>query len=207
MVRLQLERRNITDKRILEAFRKVPRHEFVPEKYRTSAYSDNPIPIGYDQTISQPYVVAHMMQELNIREDDIALDVGTGSGYAAAVLSLLCNYVYGVERIQPLAERASCLLADLGYDNVEIKCGDGFNGWEEKAPFDIIMLGAAPEEIPAPLKAQLAKDGRLIAPVGELQQQLIIIKRMNNSFKESKGTLVRFVPMKSGKLTTEERTK
>jgi len=207
MVRLQLKRRHISDERVLEAFEKVPRHEFVPEKHRDSAYTDNPIPIGYEQTISQPYVVAHMIEEVDVRPSDVVLDIGTGSGYGAAILSRLCRKVYGIERIQPLANRARETLESLGYDNVEVKCGDGFEGWQEKAPFDVIILGAAPTEIPEQLKHQLADGGRLIAPIGDLQQQLVILEKSGTTFNESTGTPVRFVPMKSGKVSTEERTK
>ncbi|MBS1271755.1 MAG: Protein-L-isoaspartate O-methyltransferase [Candidatus Marinimicrobia bacterium] len=207
MVRLQLKRRGISDERVLEAFAKVPRHEFVPDKYQDSAYTDNPIPIGYDQTISQPYVVAHMIEEVVIHPADIALDVGTGSGYGAAILSRLCKQVYGIERIQPLAERARETLKSLGYDNVEVKCGDGFEGWPDKAPFDVIILGAAPSEIPQQLKEQLSDGGRFIAPVGELRQQLVILEKSGDTLNESAGTPVRFVPMKSGKVSTKECTK
>jgi len=206
MVELQLKRRNITDKAILEAFGKVPRHEFMPEKHRNAAYTDNPIPIGYNQTISQPYVVAHMIQELEVRPADVALDVGTGSGYSAAILSHLCKQVYGIERIGPLAKRAARTLTRLGYDNVEIRCGDGFEGWPEKAPFDVIMLGAAPAEIPEPLQEQMADDGRLVAPIGELEQQLIKLRRSGHEFEMDRGTLVRFVPMKRGTYQEEEES-
>lgn len=198
MVELQLKRRNITDERILEAFRNVPRHEFVPEKHRNAAYSDNPIPIGYNQTISQPYVVAHMIQEAEVRSSDVALDVGTGSGYGAAVLSYLCKQVYGIERITPLARRAAKTLERLGYDNVTVECRDGFEGWEEHAPFDVIILGAAPKTIPEPLKNQLRDGGRLVAPVGNIEQQLIVLRRNDDEFSEKRGTLVRFVPMRRG---------
>lgn len=204
MVRLQLEKRGIRDERILEAFRRVPRHEFVPEKYRSAAYSDNPIPIGYDQTVSQPYVVAHMLQEVGIRPDELALDIGSGSGYSAAILSLLCRQVYGIERIKPLANRAAQTLASLGYENVEIRCGDGFDGWPGKASFDVIILGAAPLELPGALQEQLADGGRLIAPVGELEQQLLILHKKGETIEQRSGTLVRFVPMKHGKFTPEE---
>ncbi len=204
MVRLQLQKRGIKDSRILEAFRRVPRHEFVPDKYRNAAYSDNPIPIGYEQTISQPYVVAHMIQEVDVREEDVALDIGSGSGYSTAILSLICRHVYGIERIQPLADRSKKILESLGYENIDIRCGDGFEGWPEKAPFDVIMLGAAPRDIPSALRDQLADEGRLIAPVGEFEQQLIVLRKEGDRITESQGTLVRFVPMKHGKYTAEE---
>lgn len=204
MVRLQLENRGIRDERILEAFRRVPRHEFVPEKYRSAAYSDNPIPIGYEQTVSQPYVVAHMIQEVGVRPDEVVLDIGSGSGYSSAILSLLCRKVYGIERIKPLADRASWTLASLGYGNIEIQCGDGFEGWQEKAPFDVIILGAAPLELPAALQEQLADNGRLIAPVGEFEQQLMILHKTGGTIEQRSGTLVRFVPMKHGKFMPEE---
>jgi len=204
MVKHQLKKRGITDQRILDAFLQVPRHEFVPQKYRQGAYSDNPIPIGYEQTVSQPYVVAHMIQEVVVTPDDVILDVGSGSGYSAAVLSLLCKRVYGVERIKPLADRSKHILSTLGHENVEIRCGDGYNGWEEKAPFQVIMLGAAPLEIPEALKEQLADGGRLIGPVGEFEQQLMILEKTGEEIRERSGTLVRFVPMKHGKYTSKE---
>jgi len=204
MVRLQLEKRGIRNARILEAFRRVPRHEFVPEKYRSAAYSDNPIPIGYEQTVSQPYVVAHMIQEVGIRSDEIVLDIGAGSGYSSAILSLLCRQVYGIERIKPLADRAARTLASLGYENVDIRCGDGFEGWPDQAPFDVIILGAAPVELPGALQGQLADGGRLIAPVGEFEQQLLILHKKGETIEQRSGTLVRFVPMKPGKFIPEE---
>ena len=204
MVRIQLRKRGIKDERILEAFLKVPRHEFVPMKYRSAAYTDNPIPIGYEQTVSQPYVVAHMIQEVNVQPDDIALDIGSGSGYSVAIMSLLCKWVYGIERIQPLADRAARTLTSLGYENVEIRCKDGFEGWPENAPFDVITLGAAPTEIPDALKRQMADGGRLIAPVGEFEQQLIILEKLGEDLQERTGTLVRFVPMKHGKFIPQE---
>lgn len=204
MVRIQLEKRGIHDERILDAFRKVPRHEFVPKKYRNAAYTDNPIPIGYEQTVSQPYVVAHMIQEVNVQVDDITLDIGSGSGYSVAIMSLLCKWVYGIERIKPLADRSARTLESLGYENIEIKCADGFEGWPEKAPFDVITLGAAPTEIPAALKSQMNDGGRLIAPVGEFEQQLIVLEKQGENLNERTGTLVRFVPMKHGKFIPQE---
>ncbi len=204
MVRIQLEKRGIQNERILNAFRQVPRHEFVPKKYRSAAYTDNPIPIGYEQTVSQPYVVAHMIQEVNVQPGDITLDIGSGSGYSVAIMSLLCRWVYGIDRIKPLADRSARTLKSLGYENVEITCGDGFEGWPEKAPFDVITLGAAPTEIPDALKSQMADGGRLIAPVGEFEQQLIILQKQGENLNERPGTLVRFVPMKHGKFIPQE---
>lgn len=203
MVQLQLERRGISDPRIREAFGQVPRHEFVPLEHRSVAYTDHPIPIGYGQTISQPYVVALMIEEIGIEPEDVVLDVGTGSGYAAAILSRLCKMVYSIERVEPLALQAKEKLASLGYDNVRVRCGDGYAGWPEKSPFDVIMLGAAPQQIPETLKSQLADGGRLIAPVGGEQQRLMTLLREGDTFKESTGTYVRFVPMKSGKQSTD----
>lgn len=203
MVRLQLERRGITDKRILQAFREVPRHEFVPLEHRTAAYTDHPIPIGYGQTISQPYVVALMIQEVDVTDNDVVLDIGTGSGYGAAILSRLAKEVYSIERVEPLANESKRLLASLGYDNVHVQCGDGYAGWPEKAPFDVIILGAAPTEIPEDLKNQLSEEGRLIAPVGGENQRLVTLERKDGNFVKNSGTLVRFVPMKSGKQTNE----
>jgi len=203
MVRLQLERRGITDERILQAFREVPRHEFVPLEHRSAAYTDHPIPIGYGQTISQPYVVALMIQEVDVTDNDIVLDIGTGSGYGAAILSRLAKEIYSIERVEPLATESKRLLASLGYDNVHVKCGDGFAGWPEKAPFDVIILGAAPTEIPEDLKNQLSEGGRLIAPVGGENQRLVTLERKDGNFVENSGTFVRFVPMKSGKQTND----
>ena len=204
MVELQLKRRNITDERILNAFLSVPRHEFVPEDHRDAAYSDNPIPIGYGQTISQPYVVALMIQEIGVNEGDVVLDIGSGSGYSSAILSHLAEQVYGIERIEPLALRSERTLNSLGYDNVEIKCGDGFKGWPEKAPFDVIMIGAAPESIPEELKNHMAEGGRFIGPIGGFDQRLMILRKKDGNIEKEEGTMVRFVPMKHGTQTEEE---
>jgi protein-L-isoaspartate(D-aspartate) O-methyltransferase len=204
MVELQLQRRNITDERILEAFRNVPRHEFVPDEHQDAAYSDNPIPIGYGQTISQPYVVALMIQEVGVNPNDVVLDIGSGSGYSSAILSHLADEVYGIERIEPLAIRSEETLNSLGYDNVEIKCGDGFEGWPEKAPFDVIMIGAAPETIPEKLKNQMADGGRFIGPIGGFDQRLMILRKKDGNIEKEEGTMVRFVPMKHGTQTEEE---
>ncbi len=203
MVKLQLERRGIKDKRILQTFLEVPRHEFVPLEHRSVAYTDHPIPIGYGQTISQPYVVALMIREVGVSEEDIVLDIGTGSGYGAAILSLLCKEVYSIERVEPLAIQAEQRLASLGYDNVRVRCDDGYLGWPEKAPFNVIILGAAPTSIPEELKDQLAEGGRLIAPIGEENQRLVTLERKHGKFTKNIGTFVRFVPMKTGKLSSD----
>jgi protein-L-isoaspartate(D-aspartate) O-methyltransferase len=151
MVRRQMAARDITDRRVLEAMGKVPRHEFVPPDQRGAAYDDRPLPIGQGQTISQPYIVALMTQLARPTPDAVALDVGTGSGYQAAVLAELCQSVFSIEIVEPLAESAKERLADLGYENVTVRCGDGYRGWPEEAPFDLIIVAAAPERVPQPL--------------------------------------------------------
>ncbi len=196
MVTEQLRARDITDRHVLEVMEKVPRHEFVPELLRGRAYEDNPLPIGHDQTISQPYIVALMTQLAQPRKGAKALDVGTGSGYQAAVLAELVDQVYGIEIICPLAEQASERLARLGYANVEIRCGDGYRGWPQHAPFDVIILAAAPDHIPQPLVDQLAPGGRLILPVGDVRQNLVVVeKRMDGKIRRRTALPVRFVPM------------
>ncbi len=196
MVEHQLRARDITGRDVLAAMEKVPRHEFVPESMRTLAYADSPLPIGYDQTISQPYIVALMTQLARPKPDSRALDVGTGSGYQAAVLAELVDHVYGIEILCPLAEQASARLARLGYENVEVRCGDGYRGWPEHAPFDLIILAAAPDHVPQPLIDQLAPGGRLILPVGDFAQDLVVVeKQADGTVKRWSMIPVRFVPM------------
>lgn len=196
MVREQMARRDITDSTVLAAMRAVPRHLFVPENLRGSAYADTPLPIGHDQTISQPYIVALMTQLANPKPDARALDIGTGSGYQAAVLAELVDSVYSMEILCPLADEARERLQRLAYRNVEVRCGDGYRGWPEHAPFDVIIVAAAPEKIPPPLIEQLAPGGRLVIPVGDQRQSLMVVeKRADGTIEERQAAPVRFVPM------------
>ena len=196
MVQRQLAARDITDQRVLDAMRRVPRHLFVPEASRASAYTDGPLPIGHGQTISQPYIVALMTQLVQPDESDIALDVGTGSGYQAAVLSRLCKRVYSIEIVEPLAKEARGRLEKLGYENVTVRHGNGYRGWPEQAPFDVIIVAAAPEKIPEALIEQLKPGGRLVIPVGTYSQNLMLVeKRPDGSVRERKVVPVAFVPM------------
>lgn len=197
MVATQLQSRDIQDQRVLGAMRRVPRHLFMPESMRQYAYIDSPVPIGEDQTISQPYIVGLMTQTADPEPQDRALEVGTGSGYQAAVLAELVQEVYTIEIIPALAERAGKALSELGYDNVEVRLGDGYQGWPEKAPFDIILITAAPEEIPQPLIDQLAAGGRLVVPVGPQGeiQTLTLVTKEEGEVRRTSITDVRFVPM------------
>jgi len=195
MVRDQIETRGVRNHAVLQAMRKVPRHLFIPENYRAHAYADMPLPIGEAKTISQPYIVAYMTEALKLRPSDRVLEIGTGSGYQAAILAELAKEVYSIEILPELAQRAQELLNLLGYSNVYIKIGDGYLGWPEKAPFDAIILTAAPPAIPPPLFDQLAEGGRLIAPVGTDFQQLILLKKTKEGFQRQNLLPVRFVPM------------
>ncbi len=198
MVQYQLVERYINDPRVLKAMEEIPRHRFVEEKLWDSAYDDSPLPIGYDQTISQPYIVAFMTQALCLapHNESAVLEIGTGSGYQAAILSRLAARVYSVERIRPLADRARKILDELGIDNVEIKVGDGGYGWLEHAPYNGIIVTAAAPEIPAPLKVQLKNGAMLVAPIGpKKQQQLLRLQRRGNKIIEEKLVPVAFVPL------------
>jgi len=196
MVDAQLRGRDITDSRVLEAMGSVPRHLFVSEGSRNAAYDDHPLPIGHEQTISQPYIVALMTQLAQPKPGHRALDVGTGSGYQAAVLSRLCKEVYGIEIVPPLAETARTRLAELGYTNVTVRAGDGYRGWPEHAPFDVIIVAAAPDHVPQALVDQLAPGGRLVIPVGGYTQHLTVIeRRADGSIRRSIAVGVLFVPM------------
>ncbi len=197
MVETQLKSRDIQNELVLEAMRKVPRHLFMPAPVRQYAYIDSPVPIGEEQTISQPYIVGLMTQTVDPKPGNRALEVGTGSGYQAAVLGELVQEVYTIEIIPVLAERAGKTLSELGYDNVEVRQGDGYQGWPEQAPFDIILITAAPEEIPQPLIDQLAEGGRLVVPVGPQGeiQTLTLVTKEKGEVQRTHITGVRFVPM------------
>jgi protein-L-isoaspartate(D-aspartate) O-methyltransferase len=195
MVRDQVEARGVRDARTLAAMRKVPRHELVPAEMRSRAYEDRPLPIGHEQTISQPYIVAFMTEALGLRGGETVLEVGTGSGYQAAVLAEIAARVYTIEIVAPLAERARADLARLGYRNIQVRAGDGYQGWPEAAPFDAIIVTAAAPRIPEPLLAQLKDGGRLVLPVGEDDQSLVVIVRTGDRFIEQTVLPVRFVPM------------
>jgi protein-L-isoaspartate(D-aspartate) O-methyltransferase len=196
MVQRHLRDRDITDARVLAAMGRVPRHEFVPEKLRSVAYIDRALPLSHGQTISQPYIVALMTQLVRTKPNSRALDVGTGSGYQAAVLAELCKEVYGIEILEPLAKSARSRLAKLGYKNVTVRHGDGYRGWPEHAPFDVIIVAAAPDHIPKPLLEQLAVGGRLVIPVGRNYQDLIVAeKQRDGRIRQWKAEAVVFVPM------------
>lgn len=197
MVRHQVAARGVRDPRVLAALREVERHRFVPSRLRQAAYDDRPLPIGHDQTISQPYIVALMTELAAVRPGARVLEVGTGSGYQAAVLSVLAGEVYTIEIVAPLAEEARRRLAALGYANVTVRAGDGYRGWPERAPFDAILITAAPPELPEPLLRQLAPGGRLVAPVGPEGgvQQLVVVERTPAGLTRRGVVPVRFVPM------------
>jgi protein-L-isoaspartate(D-aspartate) O-methyltransferase len=202
MVDRQLAARDIRDQRVLKAMRTVPRHLFVPEPLRAQAYDDSPLPIGHDQTISQPYIVALMTQLARPAATDRALEVGTGSGYQAAVLSQLVSHVYTIELLEPLARDAERKLKDLGYKNVTVRAGDGYAGWPEMAPFDVILVTAAPEEVPKALIDQLKPGGRLVVPVGRaysVQELRVLEKTASGRVHTERVAPVMFVPMRKGR--------
>jgi protein-L-isoaspartate(D-aspartate) O-methyltransferase len=195
MVVEQIEARGVRDPRVLAALREVPRHELVPASQRDLAYEDRPLPIGKGQTISQPYVVAAMTAAVQLDGSERVLEVGTGSGYQAAVLAKLAKRVYTIEIVPELAERAKADLARLGYANVEVRQGDGWRGWPDAAPFDAIVVTAAPDEIPPDLIEQLAVGGRLVIPVGRLEQSLLLVRKTERGIEREELFGVRFVPM------------
>ena len=197
MVRTQIRARGIKDARVLAAMETVPRAEFVPLEQRPHAYEDRPLPIGEDQTISQPYIVALMTELLEVNEGDRVLEIGTGSGYQAAVLAELTPHVYTIEIIPSLAERAEKTLRRLGYDSVEVEAGDGYLGWPERAPFDGIIVTCAPEVVPRPLKEQLKEGGRMVIPVGPqwTHQTLYVFTKRGDVLEQKDVIPVRFVPM------------
>jgi protein-L-isoaspartate(D-aspartate) O-methyltransferase len=195
MVRQQIEARGVQDPLVLESMRSVPRHLFVPENYRDAAYQDSPLPIGDSQTISQPYIVALMSELLETGDGEKVLEIGTGSGYQAAVLAQMGVAVRSIEIRARLCERAAQTLAELGFDLVEVRCGDGYGGWPEEAPFDGIIVTAAPERVPDPLLEQLALGAKMVIPVGDFYQELRVITRTPDGFDERSVIPVRFVPM------------
>jgi protein-L-isoaspartate(D-aspartate) O-methyltransferase len=197
MVAEQLKGRDITDPRVLAAMGKVPRHRFVPDDLAPQAYNDHPLPIGSGQTISQPYIVALMTQWAEVKPGDKVLEVGTGSGYQAAVLAELTDQVWSIELKPELAEAAEKRLQALGYGRIHLRCGDGYQGWPEEAPFDAILVTATAPEVPPALQKQLKEGGRLVIPVGypESIQQLLLLRKVNGELRKEKSLPVRFVPL------------
>jgi len=196
MVEEQIVKRGITDEKVIDAMGKVPREEFVPDNYKPYAYIDSPLPIGYEQTISQPFIVALMTYLIDLEGGKKVLEIGTGSGYGAAVLAEIAEEVYTIEILKPLAETAEERLTRLGYDNIKVRCGDGFFGWEDYAPYDAIVVTCAPGYIPRPLVDQLKIGGKMIIPVGESFQELLLVTKTEEGIKEESIIPVRFVPMK-----------
>ena len=201
MVSMQIRARGVGDPAVLAAMSAVPRHRFVPSQYQAMAYEDRPLPIGHGQTISQPYIVAKMSELLAIKRDDRVLEVGTGSGYQAAILAELGARVFSIEIIAVLGSGAEKVLGELGYGRVQVKIGDGYLGWPEHAPFDGIIVTCAPSHIPRPLQDQLAEGGRMVIPVGPAGglQKLVLLRKVKGQIKQEKIFDVLFVPMKDNK--------
>ena len=195
MVDYQIMSRGVRDKRVLDAMIKVPRHFFVGVTLQDLAYSDQPLPVGEEQTISQPYMVAMMTELLRLEGDEKVLEIGTGSGYQTAILAELAGEVYTVEIIESLAQKAKPILSDLGYKNIHFKIDDGYFGWEENAPFDGIIVTCGPDSVPQPLTDQLAEGGRLVIPVGSMYQVLTILEKREGKVRETESISCRFVPM------------
>jgi protein-L-isoaspartate(D-aspartate) O-methyltransferase len=204
MVEEQIRARGVRDEAVLAAMRRVPRHLFVPEDQRTGAYADHPLPIGFSQTISQPYIVAYMTEALEIEPDHRVLEIGTGSGYQAAILGELAREVFSIEIVEPLAERARTTLQEQGYRNVQVRAGNGYAGWPEAAPFDRIVVTAAPDEVPPALVSQLKAGGLMVIPVGAGDQVLQVMRRTPEGMRTIKTLPVRFVPM-TGKPGTSDK--
>jgi len=196
MIEYQLKRRGISDQKVLNAMNRIPRERFVPEHLISHAYDDGPLPIGEGQTISQPYIVAYMTEQLRLNGSEKVLEIGTGSGYQAAVLAEISKEVYTIEIIETLSKKSEKLLKELGYSNIKFKIGDGYFGWKEYAPFDAIIITAAPPEIPEPLIEQLKTGGRLIAPVGNTYQELILVTKTEKGIIKESLIPVAFVPMR-----------
>jgi protein-L-isoaspartate(D-aspartate) O-methyltransferase len=195
MVETQIKARGVLDGKVLEAMRKVPRHLFVPENMKSYAYGDEPLPIGEGQTISQPYIVAYMTEVLELRGEERVLEVGTGSGYQSAILAILAREVYTVEIVSALSLRAQEILKSLGYSNIFFKIGDGTSGWKEYAPYDAIVVTAAPASVPKALEAQLTINGKMIIPVGYEFQELVLVIREKEKIQKRNLLPVRFVPL------------
>ncbi len=196
MVNEQIMARGVRTESVIKAMQKVERHLFVPEQYRNFAYSDRPLPIGEGQTISQPYIVALMTELLDLKKSDKVLEIGTGSGYQAAILDEICDSVYTIEIIPSLGKQAQALLRELGYHNIHCKIGDGYLGWPEHAPYDGIIVTCAPSKIPQPLKEQLAEGGRMVIPVGATYtQELVLVTKTKGKLIQKSVIPVRFVPM------------
>jgi len=205
MVERQIAAREVRDPRVLAAMRAVPRHEFVPAEVRANAHEDSPLPIGHGQTISQPYIVALMTEQLALQPTQRVLEIGTGSGYQAAVLAKLVAEVFTIEIVEPLAKRAAADLARLGFKNVQVRAGDGYQGWPEAAPFDAIIVTCAPDHVPEPLVRQLKEGGRMVIPVGEFgAQQLYVLGKRAGKIEQRAILPVRFVPM-TGKARKGEK--
>ncbi len=196
MVIQQIEARGISDVRVLNAMRKVERHLFVPPELAANAYGDYPLPIGWEQTISQPYIVAFMTEALGLRTHSKVLEIGTGSGYQAAILAEICDSVFTVEIIPGLAEKARKLLSVIGYKNIRVRTGDGYQGWAEHAPYHSIIVTCSPTHVPQPLADQLAEGGKMIIPVGvRNNQELVVLVKKNGALTQKEVLPVRFVPM------------
>jgi protein-L-isoaspartate(D-aspartate) O-methyltransferase len=195
MVRKQIESRGVTDEKVLEAMRTVPRHLFVPRSHIKLAYSDGPLPIGHDQTISQPYIVALMTELLELKGGERVLEIGTGSGYQTAVLAEIVDTVYSIEIICELTKSAQEILDKLGYSNALLRCADGYRGIPDAAPFDRVIVTAAPDHIPDPLIEQLSIGGRMVLPVGDFYQELVIVEKTKDGVIKKRSIPVRFVPM------------
>ena len=195
MVEQQIAARGVKDLRVLAAMRTVARHRFVPDRQAGNAYDDRPLPIGHGQTISQPYIVAYMTELLRLQPGARVLEVGTGCGYQAAILAEIASEVYTIEIIKALADGARTVVAELGYRNIHVRHGDGYGGWPDRAPFDGIVVAAAPDHVPPALVAQLAVGGRLVVPVGDDDQEIRVITKLSEGHREERLIPVRFVPL------------
>ncbi len=199
MVAAQIRARGVVNEAVLNAMARVPRHLFVPDDVRSLAYDDRPLPIGHGQTISQPYIVGYMTETLQLSPEHQVLEIGTGSGYQAAVLAAIAKQVYSIEIVPELAERARQTLSKLGYRNVDVRAGDGYRGWPERAPFARIIVTAAPPDIPQALVDQLAVGGLMVVPVGTDNQEIVIVTKNEKGIAQKRTIAVRFVPMVPGR--------